>query len=89
MASPHVAGLVALMAQKDSTLTADEAEGILESTALALSAGPREIFDPNENKYVMVSWGSDATGSGLVNAQAALGLSNNTSNAPGKPGKKK
>ena len=33
MASPHVAGIVALMAQKDSGLTASEAEGILEDTA--------------------------------------------------------
>ena len=34
MASPHVAGLVALMAQKDGTLTAAVAESALESTAL-------------------------------------------------------
>ena len=40
MASPHVAGVVALMAQKKSTLTAAEAESILESTALPMSAGP-------------------------------------------------
>ena len=33
MASPHVAGIVALMAQKDGTLTASAAEGFLESTA--------------------------------------------------------
>ena len=30
MASPHVAGIVALMAQKDPTLTASEVETILE-----------------------------------------------------------
>ena len=33
MASPHVAGIVALMAQKYPALTASEAESILESTA--------------------------------------------------------
>ncbi len=36
MASPHVAGIVALMAQKDLTLTAADAEDILVDTALAL-----------------------------------------------------
>ncbi|MBG0787007.1 MAG: S8 family serine peptidase, partial [Anaerolineaceae bacterium] len=34
MASPHVAGIVALMVQKNPGLTAPEAEAILESTAL-------------------------------------------------------
>ena len=38
MASPHVAGIVALMAQKDPGLTAGDAELILEGTALALPA---------------------------------------------------
>ncbi len=36
MAAPHVAGVVALMAEKHPGLTAAEAEGILEGTALAL-----------------------------------------------------
>ena len=36
MASPHVAGLVALMAEKDPTLTAADAEFQLESTALPI-----------------------------------------------------
>jgi subtilisin len=36
MAAPHVAGLVALMAQKNPALTAVNAEGILESTATVL-----------------------------------------------------
>ncbi len=34
MASPHIAGIVALMVQKDPDLTATEAEAILESVAL-------------------------------------------------------
>ena len=38
MASPHVAGLVALMAQKDPTLSAVDAENLLEATALFLPA---------------------------------------------------
>jgi subtilisin family serine protease len=37
MASPHVAGIVALMAQKNKTLTAAQAENILESVALPMA----------------------------------------------------
>ncbi|EMR04371.1 S8 family peptidase [Cesiribacter andamanensis] len=37
MASPHVAGIVALMAQKDPTLTAERAERILEAVALPMA----------------------------------------------------
>jgi subtilisin family serine protease len=36
MASPHVAGTVALMLQKNPTLTAADAEFILESTVVVL-----------------------------------------------------
>ena len=36
MASPHVAGIVALMAQKKSSLTASEAENTLESAAISM-----------------------------------------------------
>jgi len=43
MASPHVAGLAALMLEKDPTLTAAEIETALEATALALPA-----YAPNE-----------------------------------------
>ena len=39
MACPHVAGIVALMAQKKSTLTSAEAETILQNAALPMSAG--------------------------------------------------
>ena len=39
MACPHVAGIVALMAQKKPTLTGAEAETILQNTALPMSAG--------------------------------------------------
>ena len=56
MSSPHVAGVVALMAQKKPDITAGEAEAILESTATPLPA-----------------WGAEAVGSGLLNAEAALG----------------
>lgn len=71
MASPHVAGIVALMLQKDPGLTASEAEAILEATAIPLPPGSRIIWTPwgsTENP----SWGADATGAGLADADAAL-----------------
>ncbi|MGB7595676.1 MAG: S8 family serine peptidase [Erysipelotrichaceae bacterium] len=75
MASPHIAGIVALMAQKDKTLTAAEAETILESSALPLPAGSRTITNSDKTTSLM-SWGSDATGAGLVDAIAALAATN-------------
>lgn len=57
MASPHVAGIVALMAQKDPTLTAEYAESILTGVAVPL----------NEMYY-----GPENFGSGFVTADAAL-----------------
>ena len=71
MASPHVAGIVALMAQKDAALTASDAEGILESSAVALPPGCRTVFNPDGTSS-NVCWGSDATGAGLATADAAL-----------------
>ena len=76
MASPHVAGLVALMAERKSDLTAAEAESILETSAIPMGAGA--MYDPyyyyRAGMFVLLEWGTDATGSGLVNAPAALGL---------------
>lgn len=71
MASPHVAGIVALMAQKNPSLTARDAEEILENTAIPLPPGSRTITNPDGSTSV-VSWGADATGAGLVTATAAL-----------------
>ena len=70
MAAPHVAGVVALMAQKNQGLTAAEAEGILESSAIALPAGCRTVAEPAG--MVEQCWGDDATGAGLATADAAL-----------------
>ncbi|MCE5309971.1 MAG: S8 family serine peptidase [Acidobacteriales bacterium] len=71
MASPHVAGIVALMAQKNPALSAAQAETILESTAIPLSAGCRTVYD-SSGASSSVCWGADATGAGLVTADAAL-----------------
>lgn len=71
MSSPHVAGIVALMAQKNPSLKAPEVEAILQSTAIYLAPGSRTIYSSNGLPEI-VSWGADATGSGLVSADAAL-----------------
>jgi subtilisin family serine protease len=71
MASPHVAGIVALMAQKDPTLMAPTAEAILQNTAIPLSAGCRTVYN-SAGVPANVCWGADAAGSGLATADAAL-----------------
>jgi subtilisin family serine protease len=71
MASPHVAGIVALMAQKKPALTALQAEKMLEGAALPLPAGCRTIYAPS-GAAQNVCWGANATGAGLITADAAL-----------------
>jgi hypothetical protein len=71
MSSPHVAGVVALMCQKKPSLNAAAAEKILKASAIALPAGSRTVALPGGATEVQ-SWGSDATGAGLVTADAAL-----------------
>jgi subtilisin family serine protease len=73
MASPHVAGIVALMAQKNPALTAADAELFLEQSAIELPAGCRNVSSPSGTS-APVCWGEDATGSGLATADAALAL---------------
>ncbi len=68
----HVTGIVALLAQKNPTLTAGQAEVFLESSAIPLPAGCRNIMDPNVGQTTNVCWDADATGAGLVDAVAAL-----------------
>lgn len=70
MASPHVAGIVALMAQKDPSLTAFDAESYLEASAIYLAPDCRNVYSPYG--WTSYCWGSDATGSGLATADAAL-----------------
>ena len=72
MASPHVAGLVALMAQADPGLSAGQAEAVLEATALPLPAGSRNVLAGPGGPVQTFTWGADAHGSGLVSAAAAL-----------------
>ncbi len=71
MASPHVAGIVALMAEKNDGLTAADAESILEESAISLAPGSRNVLDPTGNTLTY-SWDVDATGAGLVDASGAI-----------------
>jgi subtilisin family serine protease len=72
MSSPHVAGIVALMAQKKPSLTAAQAEDILTTSAIPLPPGNRDVFDIITGTVVNFSWGADATGAGLATADKAL-----------------
>ncbi len=70
MASPHVAGIIALMAQKDPNLSAGNAEQYLEDSATHLAPGCQTVNTPwGPEEYC---WEADATGAGLVTADAAL-----------------
>jgi subtilisin family serine protease len=71
MASPHVAGIAALMMQKNPNLTQFDVEGILEDSAILLPPGCRSVND-GTGSLVDYCWGSDATGAGLATADAAL-----------------
>lgn len=73
MASPHVAGIVALMAQKDPSLTPAEAENYLETSAIYLAPGCRTVLTPYgyTEDYC---WDANATGAGLATADAALAV---------------
>ena len=71
MAAPHVAGIVALMAQKNPSLVQSQAESILEGSAIYMAPGCRNVNEP-AGASVEMCWGADATGAGLATANAAL-----------------
>jgi subtilisin family serine protease len=76
MATPHVASVAALMLQKNPGLNAATIENIMQSTALKIGAGSAVVWDlsPVQGYYTR-TWGSDATGSGLLQADAAVAAS--------------
>jgi subtilisin family serine protease len=86
-ASPHVAGIAALMLQKNPSLTASQIESILENTAMAIPSSCRDVLIPavgpgNPPSWsdlsnvalldVNICWEANVTGAGLVQADAAL-----------------
>jgi subtilisin family serine protease len=74
-ATPHVVGIVALMAQKRPQLTQAEAEAILKATAVPIGPGCRTVLEPINISTAFpftYCWDANATGSGLVDAQAAV-----------------
>ncbi|MEN3035628.1 MAG: S8 family serine peptidase [Candidatus Methanosuratincola sp.] len=78
MATPHVAGIVALMLQKNPMLTQSKVENILKATALGIPSGSAWVYDLYDENggyapgFYLRTWGDNATGSGLVQADAAL-----------------
>jgi subtilisin family serine protease len=73
MATPHVTAVAAQMLEKNGELDQAQVESILKSTAMNVPAGSMTVYDlsPTEGFYTY-SWGTDATGSGLVQADQAL-----------------
>ncbi len=71
MSSPHVAGTVALMLEKNPGLTAAQVDGILASSAVPLPPDTRTITTISGAPADM-TWGADATGAGLLDAAEAL-----------------
>jgi len=73
MATPHVTSVIAVMLQKNPSLAQSQVETILENTALAIPPGSMTIWDldPTQDWYTR-TWGSNATGAGLVQADQAI-----------------
>ena len=75
MATPHVAAVAALMLEKDPSLIQADVEAILKTTALPIPPGSATVYDlvPTPGWYTY-DWGVDATGYGLLQADAALAV---------------
>jgi subtilisin family serine protease len=73
MSAPHVTGTVALLLEENPSLTQAQAEAILENTAIPIGPGCRSvILVPGGTTPEEICWGADATGSGLLDAEAAV-----------------
>lgn len=78
MATPHVSGVAALMLQKDPTLEQADVEALLKGTATSLPTailGYPFAFNwvrwPSGDVFAFL-WAADATGAGVIQADAAL-----------------
>jgi subtilisin family serine protease len=72
MASPHTAAVAALMLEKNPSLTQAQVEAILKATALPIPPGFGGDVNITGNFTDPQVWGANATGSGLVQADAAV-----------------
>ncbi|MGC9104590.1 MAG: S8 family peptidase [Candidatus Methanodesulfokora sp.] len=77
MATPHVSGIAALLLQKDMEdgkidLNQWKLENLLEETAYHFGPGSATVYDPISRSLVTHTWGYDAVGNGLVQADAAI-----------------
>lgn len=80
MATPHVAGIAALMLQQNPGLSQGTIESTLEAAALPMDSGCRMVND-GSGRIVNFCWGPghdpaaslDADGAGFITAGAALG----------------
>jgi len=70
MSAPHVTGVIAQMLEKNPILNQASVESKLKATALAIPANSMEIYDYDH--FTTVTWGDDATGRGLIQADAAI-----------------
>ena len=73
MAAPHVTGVAAQMLEKRPMLVQADVEQILKKTAREIPARSMRVFDLDpEQAFYTYSWGTDATGSGLIQADKGL-----------------
>jgi subtilisin family serine protease len=73
MASPHVAGIAALMVQADPGLMQADVETMLRATTDVIPAPWGQLVaDPDLGGLIVVTWDADAVGHGLVQADAAV-----------------
>lgn len=70
-AGPLVAGIAALMVQKNPALGQAQVEAVLTGSALTLPPGCRTVADPVAGSMT-TCWSANATGAGIVSADAAL-----------------
>ena len=73
MSSPHVAGIVALMMQKNGSMTQNMVETLLEGAAKPMGAGCATVLVPGGASQ-NTCWGADATGAGFITADSALAV---------------
>lgn len=72
MSAPHTAAVAALMLEKNPSLTQAQVESILKSTALPIPPGFGGDIQITGGFADMQVWGANATGSGLIQADAAI-----------------